>query len=63
MKEQTDRDNMLRDNDSGAIVNTDVDGLKAYKMKKKRDADIENMKCRQDNIENELNKNCRQCRC
>lgn len=36
-------DGFIRDS-SGAVINTDNDALKAYKMKKNRDKEIDNLK-------------------
>ena len=39
----------------GAVINTDNDGLKAYKLKKQRNKKIDNLESEVDDIKNLLN--------
>ena len=42
---------LVKDSDTGAILNTNLDSLSAYKAKRKKDAEMQN---RVDKIENDI---------
>lgn len=45
-----DRDTLIRDTRSQAILNTDLEGLKAYRTQKRKFNEIEKIKCDVDDI-------------
>lgn len=52
--ERTDRLGLYRDCSNGAIVNRDITALEAYKKRKEKAKEFEDLKQKQDHIENEL---------
>lgn len=52
--EKTDRLGLYRDRSNGAIVNRDIKSLEAYKKRKEKAKEFEDLKRKQDHIENEL---------
>jgi len=55
MYEKTDQPGYYRDLGSGAIVSTDADALRAYKLKKQKAHELNEIKNRQDSIEQDVN--------
>ena len=45
-----ERDNLVRDTVSNAILNTDLEGLNAYRTQKRKFNEIEKIKCDVDDI-------------
>jgi|TARA_E500000178_G_C16849627_1_gene674531 predicted transcriptional regulator len=45
-----EKENLIRDTRNQAILNTDLEGLKAYRIQKRKFNDIEKIKCDVDDI-------------
>jgi hypothetical protein len=54
MYEKTDQAGYYRDLGSGAIVSTDADALRAYKLKKQKARELNELKDRQESIEQDV---------
>jgi len=54
MYEKTDQPGYCRDLTSGAIVNTDADALRAYKLRKQKARELNELRNRQDSIEQDV---------
>jgi hypothetical protein len=54
MKVKTDVNGIVRDTTTGALLNTDLNGLQAYKKAKKKNAEIDDLKQKVNSIENDV---------
>jgi hypothetical protein len=54
MKVKTDVNGIVRDIDTGALLNTDLGGLDAYKKAKKKNAEIDSLREKVNSIENDV---------
>jgi hypothetical protein len=54
MKVKTDVNGIVRDIDNGALLNTDLGGLDAYKKAKKKNAEIDSLREKVNSIENDV---------
>jgi hypothetical protein len=54
MKVKTDVNGIVRDTDTGALLNTDLSGLDAYKKAKKKNAEIDGLREKVNSIENDV---------
>lgn len=54
MYEKTDQNGFYRDLNSGAIVNSDNNSLMAYKLKKQKANEFNELKSRQDSLEKDV---------
>ena len=54
MKVKTDVNGIVRDTDTGALLNTDLGGLDAYKKAIKKNAEIDGLREKVNSIENDV---------
>jgi len=54
MKVKTDVNGIVKDMSTGALLNTDIKGLEAYKKAKKKNAEISDLKLEVNSIKSEM---------
>jgi LPS O-antigen subunit length determinant protein (WzzB/FepE family) len=54
MKVKTDVNGIVRDTTTGALLNTDLSGLEAYKKAKKKNAEMDSLKLEVNSIKSEM---------
>jgi len=54
MYEKTNKAGLMRDTSTGAILNCDLTSLEAYKKKKQKAREVDEMKNRQESLETEV---------